>query len=41
MENILMIFQGEKYIHESRVIMPNHLHLLSKPLVPMEKLIKA
>jgi len=41
MESILMKFQGEKYIHESWVIMPNHLHLLFKPIVPMEKLIQA
>jgi REP element-mobilizing transposase RayT len=41
MEGILMKFQGERYIHESWVIMPNHLHLLFKPLAPMEKLIQA
>ena len=41
MESILMKFQGERYIHESWVIMPNHLHLLFKPLVPIDKLIKA
>jgi type I restriction enzyme R subunit len=41
MEGILMKFQGERYIHKSWVIMPNHLHLLFKPIVPMDKLIQA
>ncbi|MFD2256504.1 transposase [Luteolibacter algae] len=36
-----MKFQGEKYLHESWVIMPNHLHILTKPLEPLEKLIHA
>jgi len=38
---ILMKFHGEKYIHESWFMMPNHIHLLFKPLVPMEKPIEA
>lgn len=41
MESILMKFHGEKYIHESWVIMPNHLHLLFKPLTPLEKIIQS
>jgi len=41
MESILMRFQGERVHHESWIIMPNHLHLLFKPVDPIEKLIKA
>lgn len=37
----LMRFQNERVIHEAWVIMPNHVHLLFKPLVPIEKLIQA
>ena len=37
----LMKFQGERVQHEAWVIMPNHVHLLFKPLVPMPKLIQA
>lgn len=37
----LMRFQGEKVEHVSWVIMPNHVHLLFKPLVPLPKLIEA
>ena len=41
MESILMKFQGERVHHESWVIMPNHLHLLFKPMEPIEKLMQA
>lgn len=41
MESILMKFQGERVHHESWVIMPNHLHLLFKPVDPIEKLMQA
>ena len=41
MEEVLMRFQGERVEHHSWVIMPNHLHLLFTPLVPLEKLIKS
>lgn len=37
---ILMGFDGERYIHGSKVVMPNHPHLLFRPLVPIEKLIQ-
>ncbi|MEO7098671.1 MAG: transposase [Luteolibacter sp.] len=37
----LMRFQGDRVRHEAWVIMPNHVHLLFKPLVPIEKLIQA
>lgn len=36
-----MRFQDERVIHEAWVIMPNHVHLLFKPLVPIEKLVQA
>ncbi len=39
--NILMYFQGERVMHHAWVIMPNHVHLLFKPMVPLEKLIQA
>jgi len=41
MEEILMRFQEERVVHHSWVIMPNHLHLLFTPMIPIEKLIKA
>lgn len=41
MEEILMRFQGERVGHQSWVIMPNHLHLLFTPMIPLEKLVKA
>jgi putative transposase len=41
LEDILMHFQGERVTHHAWVIMPNHLHLLFKPMVPLEKLIQA
>ena len=36
-----MHFHNERVEHHAWVIMPNHVHLLFKPLVPMEELIKA
>jgi putative transposase len=40
-ENVLMRFQGERVHHHAWVIMPNHLHLLFKPIAPLDKLIQA
>ena len=40
-EDVLMHFQGERVEHHAWVIMPNHLHLIFTPLVPLEMLIKA
>jgi len=37
----LMRFDGERVKHHAWVIMPNHVHVLFSPLVPMEKLIQA
>jgi REP element-mobilizing transposase RayT len=37
----LMRFEGERVIHHAWVIMPNHVHALFSPRVPMEKLIQA
>ena len=37
----LMRFQGEKVQHHAWVIMPNHVHLLFKPVAPLPKLIEA
>ena len=37
----LMRFEGERVRHQAWVIMPNHVHVLFSPLVPMEKLIQA
>ena len=37
----LMRFQNEKVHHHAWVIMPNHVHLLFKPLIPLPKLIEA
>ncbi|GAA5116498.1 hypothetical protein JIN84_18885 [Luteolibacter yonseiensis] len=37
----LMRFQGERVRHEAWVIMPNHVHLLFMPLVPLPDLIEA
>ncbi|MCW1926074.1 transposase [Luteolibacter arcticus] len=39
--DVLMKFQGERYEHQAWVIMPNHVHLLCVPRVPLEKLIQA
>lgn len=36
----LMRFQNERVVHQAWVIMSNHVHLLFKPLVPIEKLIQ-
>jgi type I restriction enzyme R subunit len=38
---IFMKFQGERVEHHAWVIMPNHVHLLFKPIDPIEKLIQA
>jgi len=40
-EDVLMHFQGERVEHHAWVIMPNHLHLIFKPLIPLETLMKA
>ena len=37
----LMRFQGERVDHHAWIIMPNHVHLLFKPLVTMPKLLEA
>ena len=37
----LMRFEGERVFHQAWVIMPNHVHVLFKPNVPMEKLLQA
>jgi REP element-mobilizing transposase RayT len=37
----LMRFQGEKVRHHAWIIMPNHVHLLFTPLMPLSKLIEA
>ena len=41
LEHALMQFQGIRVEHHAWVIMPNHVHLLFKPVSPIEKLIKA
>jgi REP element-mobilizing transposase RayT len=41
LKNCLMRFDGERVLQHAWVIMPNHLHILFSPLVPMEKLIQA
>ncbi len=41
MDEILMRFQGERVEHHAWVIMPNHLHLLFAPKIPIETLLKA
>jgi len=40
-EGVLMFYQGVKVEHHAWVIMPNHLHLLFTPKVPLETLMKA
>jgi hypothetical protein len=40
LEEVLMHSQGEKVEHLSWVIMPNHVHLLCRPLQPINQLIK-
>jgi type I restriction enzyme R subunit len=37
----LMRFHGERVEHDAWVIMPNHVHLLFKPLEPIDRLIQA
>ena len=37
----LMRFDGERVRHEAWVIMPNHVHVLFSPAVPVDKLIQA
>ncbi|MEO8617350.1 MAG: transposase [Luteolibacter sp.] len=37
----LMRFEGERVLHQAWVIMPNHVHLLFSPRVPIEKLVQA
>jgi len=37
----LMRFQGERVRHQAWVIMPNHVHLVFHPLVPIAKLVQA
>jgi REP element-mobilizing transposase RayT len=41
LSDALMRFQGERVHHQAWVIMPNHVHLLFKPVVPINKLIQA
>ena len=40
-EEVIMHSQGERVEHHAWVIMPNHVHLLFKPLVPLDGLIKS
>jgi len=40
LEEVLMRFQDERVVHHSWVIMPNHVHLLFTPMIPLETLIK-
>jgi putative transposase len=40
-EEVLMRFQGERVEHHAWVIMPNHLHLIFTPMIPIETLLKA
>jgi REP element-mobilizing transposase RayT len=37
----LMRFDGERVRHEAWAIMPNHVHVLCSPAVPLEKLVQA
>ena len=41
LEEIIMHFHGERVDHPAWVIMPNHVHLLFKPIAPIEKLVQA
>lgn len=41
LEAVLMFDEGTKVEHHAWVIMPNHVHLLFKPLAPVESLIQA
>lgn len=38
---VLMRFHGDRLEHHAWVIMPNHVHLLFRPVSPLEKLIQA
>ncbi len=40
-QGVLMHYQGVKVEHHAWVIMPNHLHLIFTPKVPLETLMKA
>jgi REP element-mobilizing transposase RayT len=40
LEEVLMYSQGEKVEHLSWVIMPNHVHLICRPMHPIDQLIK-
>jgi REP element-mobilizing transposase RayT len=41
LEECLMRFEGERVWHEAWVIMPNHVHVLFRPAVSLEKLVQA
>ena len=41
LKNCLVRFEGDRVLQHAWVIMPNHLHVLFSPLVPMAKLIQA
>ncbi len=41
LEEVLMHFQNERVEHQAWVIMPNHVHLLFKPMQALEKLVQA
>jgi type I restriction enzyme R subunit len=41
LESVLMRFQGVRVHHQTWVIMPNHVHVLFIPTVPLPKLIQA
>ena len=41
LEDVLMKFHGEGVEHHSWVIMPNHVHLIFTPRLPLESLVKA
>lgn len=41
LEEVMMRFQGERVEHHAWVIMPNHVHLLFKPMDSLGKLIQA
>ena len=40
-EEVLLHFQGERVEHHAWVIMPNHLHLIFTPMIPLERLMKS
>ena len=41
LQEVLMRFQGERVEHHAWVIMPNHLHALFTPRIPIETLVKS